>query len=321
MNETEISVDQPLTLVVSSRRIEGQDVAVIEMRHPDGERLPDWAPGAHIAVCVGDVDQIREYSLCGSVDEKYVWTIGVRLVEGGRGGSSYVHSAIAEGSLVTVVRLGNLFRYAPVRRPVFIAAGIGITAVLPMIEHANSNGLDWNLLYLGRERSQMPFVDALIRFGDRVTVVESIANGRVDLGSHIRRNRGAHFYCCGPEEMLNEIEEATRRFDDVELSVERFTPRGPDADVENTEFDVIIDSTGERVPVRSDQSTLSALIDAGFRVMNSCGEGTCGSCETAVLKGTPDHRDSILSDAERELGDYMYVCVSRSKTPALVLDL
>ena len=68
-------------------------------------------------------------------------------------------------------------------------------------------------------------------------------------------------------------------------------------------------------------SILDALADAGMPTVSSCGEGTCGTCETTVLEGVPDHRDSVLEDTERDENDCLMICVSRSCTARLVLDL
>ncbi|MDQ1128614.1 PDR/VanB family oxidoreductase [Microbacterium sp. SORGH_AS_0888] len=313
--------EDPLTLVVGSRRMEGRDVAVIELRAVDGGTLPAWTAGAHIGLRLGAEDLVREYSLCGSPSDRRSWRIAVRLAEGGRGGSAYVHAHLTEGARVEVVQIGNLFRFDPGARAYFVAAGIGITPVLPMIEAAEENGLPWQLLYLGRYLDGMPFLEQLSGFGDRVTVVESSTMGRVDLGAVVAGNTDAHFYACGPTSLLDALEDAARRHPGVRLSVERFTPRGPAEEQANAEFTIMLESSDQVIPVRADQSTLSALLEAGVRVRNSCGEGTCGSCEVVVLDGVPDHRDSILTDEERLEGDCMYVCVSRSRSATLTLDL
>nr|WP_307332753.1 iron-sulfur cluster-binding domain-containing protein [Microbacterium sp. SORGH_AS_1204] len=167
----------------------------------------------------------------------------------------------------------------------------------------------------------MPFLDDLSAFADRVTIVETSTQGRVNIGSLVRENTDAHFYACGPESLLDDLEQAVRASGPTRLSLERFTPRGVIADGENSAFTIVVESSGQLVPVLPEQTALSALLEAGVRVRNSCGEGTCGSCEVVVLDGVPDHRDSILTDEELISGDCMYVCVSRSLTATLTLDL
>ncbi|PVE62146.1 PDR/VanB family oxidoreductase, partial [Microbacterium testaceum] len=276
---------------------------------------------AHIGLRLGSDDLVREYSLCGSPSDSQSWRIAVRRADPGRGGSAYVHAHLTEGVDVEVTRIGNLFSFDPEARPYFIAAGIGITPILPMIECAEEQGLAWHLLYLGRYTDSMPFLQQLSLFGDHVTVIESSTMGRADLSTIVAENTDAHFYACGPESLLDAVEEAIRPHPGVHLSVERFAPRALATSETDSEFTIVLDSTDQKIPVRADQSALSALLEAGVRVRNSCGEGTCGSCEVVVVDGIPDHRDSILTDDEQLEGDYMYVCVSRSLTPTLTLDL
>jgi ferredoxin-NADP reductase len=320
----------PLHLRLCSRTTDGGNVAVLVLQHPDGFDLPAWSPGAHIALRLGSDDLVREYSLCGPLDDRTRWTIAVRLAEDSRGGSDYVHRNLQVGTAVEVLRMGNVFKYEPSGPSCFVAGGIGITPLLPMIEQAHRTGAEWNLTYMGRQRDLMPFLDVLDGYGHHVQIIESAHQSRLSAEALVEEHPGSHIFCCGPEPLLDDMESAVRGRDDVLLSTERFSPRSGTAgdddgsdegEAGDATFDVVVESTGERVPVPADRSTLEALLDAGIHVMNSCGEGTCGSCETAVVAGVADHRDSILSDEEREEGDYMYVCVSRSRTAQLTLDL
>ncbi|KQP72995.1 hypothetical protein ASF40_20645 [Microbacterium sp. Leaf288] len=313
---------EPLVrLRVAEHKVEAGNVAIVTLEPFDDRPLPSWTAGAHIAVRAGDTGIVREYSLCGSPRDRGRWTIAVRLAEDSRGGSRYVHEQLAVGAEVLVNRLSNHFEFRPTARPCFIAGGIGITPILPMVEAANRYGADWNLIYIGRDREHMPFMDTLESYGDRVTIIESSVSGRPNAAQVVTDNAGSHIFSCGPEPLLDGLSAASTAISDVTLTVERFTPRTIELPEHEIPFEVIVNSTGERVPVQPDQSTLAALLAAGVRVPNSCGEGTCGSCETVVIDGIPDHRDSILSEQEQAEGEYMYVCVSRSRTPTLTLDL
>lgn len=313
---------QPLLrLRVASRRIVGTNVAALTLEPLEEGKLPFWAPGAHIAIRAGDSGAVREYSLCGSPQDRQRWSIAVRLADDSRGGSRYVHEHLSEGVEVLVERLSNHFSFRPTKRPCFVAGGIGITPILPMIEAAKRYGADWRLFYIGRGRASMPFLDLVEADADRVTVVDTEVDGRPDAARIVAANPSSNIYACGPEGLLDALTAAAGQAPDVSITVERFTPRTIDLPEHEIPFDVIVDSTGQRVPVLPDQSTLDALLAAGVPVPNSCGEGTCGSCETVVIDGTPDHRDSILSEEEQAEGEYMYVCVSRSRTSTLVLDL
>ncbi|MEH6807128.1 MAG: PDR/VanB family oxidoreductase [Rhodococcus erythropolis] len=317
MTNTIPTLDAPVVLDVVEHRIDGGDVAILTLRRPDGGDLPAWEPGSHIALRAG-ADRIREYSLCGDPSDTGSWQIAVRRVGDGRGGSVHVHDHLLEGAVAEVVRLGNLFAFDPKERPLFIAGGIGITPILPMITEADRLGLDWRLLYLGKCRDRMPFLDRLEVYGDRVQVAQSETDGRVNLSAAIESDPAVHVYSCGPDALLDELSAVCA--DSVALTVERFTPRKQDQSTD-IPFDVVIASTDERVHVPCGVSTLDALLGAGVRVMNSCGEGTCGSCETPILEGRADHRDSILTDEERNENEFMYVCVSRSLTSTLTLEL
>lgn len=310
-----------LRLRIAEHRIVANDVAVVTLEPLDDGMLPSWTPGAHISLRAGDTGIAREYSLCGSPRDRRRWTIAVRLAEDSRGGSRYVHEELEAGCEVLVERVSNHFEFRPSARPCFVAAGIGITPILPMIEAAERYGADWNLVYIGRDRSTMPFLEQLDAHGDRVQVVETVATGRPDIPSIVSGNAGSHIFSCGPEGLLDALAEATKEAADVSLTLERFTPRTIEVPEHEMPFEVIVESTGQSVRVEPEQSTLAALLAAGVRVPNSCGEGTCGSCETFVIDGVPDHRDSILSEQEQEAGDYMYVCVSRSRTATLTLEL
>ncbi|MGB3480985.1 MAG: PDR/VanB family oxidoreductase [Mycobacterium sp.] len=312
--------DEPLELVVEQRSFSVDHVVVLDLRRPEGGDLPEWTPGAHIVLRLDGDDLVREYSLCGDPSNREIWRIAVALAEDGRGGSQHVHLRLHEGTVVEVSRLTNLFRFEPSARPLFVAGGIGITPILPMIAAASHGGWDWNLLYLGKDRAHMPFTGELEALGNKVIIAESSVQGRVDLDAYVAENREAHFFVCGPEGLIAEMEDIARR-EQVSLSVERFIPRITEMPTFEAPFEVVVESTGQRVTVNPDQTTLEALLGAGITVPNSCGQGTCGSCETGVLAGVPDHRDSILSDDERAENDCMYVCVSRSLSRSLTLEL
>lgn len=320
MPNTLQSFNEPLELVVEQRSFSGDNVVVLDLRRPEGGDLPEWTPGAHVALRLDGDDLVREYSLCGDPFDREIWRIAVALAENSRGGSQHVHGKLHEGTAVEVSRLANHFRFEPSCRPHFVAGGIGITPILSMIRAASLGGWDWSLLYLGTDRAHMPFAEELEALGSQVTVAESSVHGRVDLNAYVAANREAHFFCCGPESLIEAMEDIARR-EQVSLTVERFTPRITEVPTVEVPFEVVVDSTGQRVTVNPDQTTLDALLAAGIAVPNSCGEGTCGSCETVVLAGVPDHRDSILSDDERAVNDCMFVCVSRSLSRSLTLEL
>jgi ferredoxin-NADP reductase len=301
-------------LVVTQREFAADGVVALILRHPLGEELPAWEPGAHIDVALGP-DLERQYSLCGNPADRGVWRIAVLRETDGGGGSSYVHEELSEGDKVRVRGPRNHFALRDAPRYRFIAGGIGITPILPMLAAADAAGAEWTLLYGGRTRNSMAFTGELDRYGDKVTIAPQDETGLLDLAPLDAPD--ALVYCCGPGPLLDAVEE---RCPAGLLHVERFRPKvqetGPDG-----EFEVELSRSGRTVTVAAEVSVLDAVRAAGVEVLYSCTEGTCGTCETDVLDGTPDHRDSVLSDEERAAGETMLICVSRCRGKRLVLDL
>ncbi len=304
-------------LVVERREPAADGVLALSLRHPLGEQLPAWEPGAHIDVVLGPGLE-RQYSLCGDPADRSVWRIAVLREPDGRGGSAYVHEQLGQGDKVRVRGPRNHFALHPAPRYRFIAGGIGITPILPMLAAARAAGAEWTLLYGGRGRNSMAFTGELSRYGDRVTVAPQDETGLLDLGSVLDDvPEGTLVYCCGPGPLLDAVEE---RCPSGALHIERFQPKDQETG-ENTEFEVVLGRSGRTLTVAPDVSVLDTVRTAGVEVLYSCTEGTCGTCETDVLQGTPDHRDSVLTDEEREAGETMMICVSRCRGKRLVLDL
>ena len=314
------------TLVVASKRIVADGVAQLTLRDPSGARLPDWAPGAHIDLVLTAPDgsqYSRQYSLCGDRWDASTYQIAVLREPAGRGGSALVHDHLAEGDVVGVGGPRNNFALVPADRYLFIAGGIGITPILPMVAAAERLGAGWKLLYGGRTRASMAYLPELQTYGDRVQVCPQDEFGLLDLAAALTdfEHGTGKVYCCGPAPLLDALASATHEWPAGAVRTERFVPKEQQAPARTTPFVVDLARTGGSVTVETDVSILDALDRHGVNVLSSCREGTCGTCETTVLEGAPDHRDSLLSDAERESGDCMFVCVSRSIGDRLVLDL
>jgi ferredoxin len=191
-----------------------------------------------------------------------------------------------------------------------------------MIATVHAAGADWRLVYGGRSRASMAFLDDLKQYGDRVTIRPQDETGLLDLDSLLGRPQPETLvYCCGPEPLLAAVEQHCAAWPPRSLHVERFAPKPQAAPVLTEAFEVVLRHSELTLTVPPDRSILSMVEDAGVGVLSSCAEGTCGSCETAVLEGEPDHRDSVLNQEERRANDCMMICVSRSCGPRLVLDL
>ena len=318
MTETE------LDLVVERKEPAADGVALLTLRRADGVDLPEWEPGAHVDLLldgrpVPDGGSVRQYSLCGDPAERSVWRIAVLREPEGRGGSAHVHDVLAEGAPVRARGPRNHFPLVPAPSYLFVAGGIGITPIVPMLAAAEAAGADWRLVHGGRTRSSMAFADLAERHPGRVELRPQDEAGLLDLPG-ILAGAGS-VYCCGPEPLLAAMERECAERPDVTLHVERFAPKAGADDVPQDAFEVSLAGSGRVVAVPAGRSVLDALDDAGVSVLSSCREGTCGTCETGVLEGVPDHRDSLLTEEERAACDTMMLCVSRSRTPRLVLDL
>jgi ferredoxin-NADP reductase len=240
----------------------------------------------------------------------------------GRGGSAYLHDELAVGEPVGVGGPRNNFPLVSAPHYLFVAGGIGITPLLPMIHQANLLGADWQLLYGGRRRGSMAFLNELAGYGERVRAVPQEEFGLLDLAGFLGEPRpDTRVYCCGPAPLLAAIEAACAGWPAYTLRTERFVGQELDTPARDIPFEVVLARSGGSLTVTPNLSVLHAVRAAGVDVLSSCRQGTCGTCETTVLAGQPDHRDSILEDNERAAGDCMFICVSRALGDRLVLDL
>ena len=319
MTGTTIISELELELTVAERQECADGVVSLRLELPDGGDLPAWTPGAHVDLLLGD-DLVRQYSLCGDPTDRGQWRVGVLLEPESRGGSVAVH-ALTEGALVRARGPRNHFSLVPSRRYVFIAGGIGITPLLPMIGQVAASGAEWHLYYGGRSLSTMAFRDELAEHGDRVTFVPADEMGPIDLASILGEPQAdTVVYTCGPEGLLGAVEQKCEAWPDGALHLERFSGL-PIDDSDNAAFEVELERTGITLEVGPEQSVFEVVREAGVSVLGSCLEGICGTCETEVLDGEIDHRDSVLDDEERESNELMMICVSRCKGDRLKLDL
>jgi ferredoxin-NADP reductase len=320
MPSTHQEVD--LRLLVDQRRTGAEGVVVLDLREPAGTELPEWSPGAHVDLKLPG-GLTRQYSLCGDPADRSVWRIGVLREPNGRGGSELVHGKLHEGEIVHVSGPRNHFALEPSPRYLFIAGGIGITPILAMITATERAGAHWELHYGGRSRRSMAFLESLGEMtGDRVVLHPTDEVGLIDLDRILGTARSDTLvYCCGPEPLLTAVEQRCSVWPTGSLHVERFAPKEVSAPVLSDSFEVELASTGLTVTVPPDKSIIEVLEEAGVTVPSSCLEGTCGTCETQVLEGQVDHRDSLLTPDEQAANDTIFVCVSRAACGRLVLDL
>lgn len=295
-------------------------VVALELRDPDGGPLPAWEPGAHVDLVLPN-GLTRQYSLCGDPGERTHWRLGVLRERDGRGGSAWLHDELRPGMRLQASAPRNHFPLVEADEYLFIAGGIGVTPLLPMVAAVARRDVPWRLAYGGRTAASMAFADELRAHGDAVSVSCDDQHGPLDLATLLGEPRaGVAVYCCGPESLLAAVEERCAAWPAGALHVERFHARPGALEGERGAFEVELAASGMTVAVGADETIVEALEAAGVDVATSCQEGTCGTCETTVLEGAVDHRDSYLTDEERADGA-MLICCSRSLSPRLVLDL
>lgn len=295
----------------------------LELESADQSSLPEWEPGAHIDLRLGD-DLIRQYSLVPSPTGRGdTWTVAVLVENEGRGGSRLIESSLHVGSTVRTSGPRNHFAFVSGTSYLFIAGGIGVTPLIAMCRAAEARGASWRFAYLGRSRDSMAYLDQLDReFPGRIEIYAGVDGERFDVETAIAaRQPDEHVYCCGPDRLMSAVEDAMSGPDQVPfVHLEHFQPRDA-GESPNFEFRVYAAASDVEFVVPEDESILMAADFEGVVVPGDCLEGTCGSCETRVLRGQVDHRDSILSPQQRAESASMMICVSRAKPGCELLEL
>lgn len=314
-------------LVVTAVEPVADGVLAAALTDPAGGDLAAWEPGAHVAVELPS-GLVRQWSLCGDPTDRTHYRIAVLRAAYGRGGSAEFHDSDLVGQTLSIRGPRNDFELVQAERYLFIAGGIGITPIRPMVAAARGRGAAWSLVYGGRTRSSMAFRDELAEF-DGTRIVPQDELGSIDVGAVVGDVApGTEVYCCGPAGLIDAVRTAcAARTDLAGLHVERFaaTPSsGSDEAVSGARasFEVNCARSGLVLTIGPGESILEAILgqvdaDQGY----GCTEGYCGSCETKVLGGVPDHRDEVLSEAERATNQTMMICVGRARCARLVLDL
>lgn len=315
-----------LALRVSAMRWECDGILALSLRSRDGAPLPGYEPGAHVDLTLAP-GLVRSYSLLDGNSGRAAleYRIGVALDAKSRGGSLRVHRHLRPGDVLESTTPRNNFPLSegsPFTQ--LVAGGIGVTPLLAMAERLSAQGRAWRMQWCVRDRDHLPFQDWLSRHAEYVDLHVDAEAGGVwsgwnDLVTSLPA--GSHLYCCGPAPMLAAYEAATRTIDPDRVHLEHFAAKLPPPRADDRTLTVRLARTGATVIVASDQTILDALMASGLQAPHSCLQGVCGACETRVIEGTPDHRDLVLSPAERARGETMMICCSRALTPELVLDL
>lgn len=315
-----------MKVIIAKKALIAKNVVAIEFITTDNTPLAPFSPGAHIDIQLGN-GIVRQYSLYNHPSERNRYCVGVLLAEQSRGGSTAVH-ALNVGDAVEISEPRNHFSmHGNEEHSILIAGGIGITPVLCMAQWLDSHGAPFEFHYSARDAEHMAFREMLesCSWKDKVNLYFDTGPNarRIDLPTVLGTPRaGTHVYVCGPQGMIDAV------------FVQARSSGWPEGNLHREYFGVVVQVAGgdrafevelarsqKRILVLADQTIVSALKDAGIPIAVSCEQGICGTCLTRVISGQPDHRDMYLTEAERETGDQILPCCSRSNSDVLVLDL
>ena len=315
-----------LQALVKTIRLEADEVISIELLPAAGMTWPAFDARSHIDLHLPN-GMVRNYSLVNSSADRDRYVIGVLLDRASRGGSRCVHQQLRVGMTLPIAPPRNNFRlHEDADRSVLVAGGIGITPILCMLRRLTSLGRRVELLYFARSRRSAAFAEEIEALGATVTWhFDDERGGPPDLQALLaaRPPQGVtHYYACGPAVLLDAFERSCAALGYAHAHIERFAPLPVEASQEaRGNYVAELRSSGRTFTITPAKSLLQTLLDAGVDIAHSCQEGVCGTCETGVVSGLPDHRDSVLSASEKASGKVMMVCVSGCKSERLVLDL
>lgn len=320
-----VYAERDMTLTLQATEVIADGVLLLEFVRSDGGPMPPWEPGAHIEIDIANIG-IRHYSLVGDPRDRSKWQVAVRLADPTTAeASAYLHRQAKIGDEFHVIAPRNNFAFAlPTRGETihFIAGGIGITPLLSMVEAAEADCADWKLTYFGRTLESMPFRERLGEYGDRVSFIPSVerAAGAVETVLSSASPEGRVF-TCGPESLIDDVAGWSSDRGLTHRSELFVHSGGNGLRDDDKPFELVLASSGATIEVAETETIIMALEKAGLKARTSCEMGVCGTCETGVLEGAPDHRDSLLSEDERERGESMMICVGRALDDRLVVDL
>ena len=320
-----------LSLMVRQIRFEAIGINSYELVHPKGEQLPPFTAGAHIDVHLPD-GLTRQYSLSNSPDERHRYVIAVLRDEHGKGGSKALHDTLQVQDMATVGQPRNNFALVPdARKVILLAGGIGVTPIKSMAHALDDASIPFEFHYCARNAKFIAFSDELKGPWKHGTINFHFDNGNpaegLDIAALLHRyEEGHHLFYCGPAGFMQACASAAAHWPTGTVHFEHFKAPQPPLEGagegqsrESGSFMVKIASTGAMIEVAPDQSITEALENAGVPIETSCTSGLCGTCKVRYLEGEVEHHDYILDDADHE--HWLTACVSRAKSPLLVLDL
>jgi ferredoxin-NADP reductase len=314
--------DSPLIDVrLAAIHYAAHDINIYELSRPDDIKLPATQAGAHVDLHLPN-GLVRQYSIFVPDLSPTRYALAIKREAISRGGSRYIFDELKVGALLRISEPVNRFRLNDgAAHSILIAGGIGITPIWAMAKELQADDRSWELHYACRSRPDMAFHDPLKRLANvRFYFGNDETSAALDLESIVSHApKHAHLYCCGPARMLNSFEDVTSHWPSDQVHLERFAAKEK-ASLEGG-FVVELARSGGELIIPPNKSILTVLRDAGVDVPYSCEDGVCGACVTSVISGVPDHRDSVLSKAEREANKSMMICCSGCRDGRLILDL
>jgi phthalate 4,5-dioxygenase reductase subunit len=312
-----------MKFIIDRKTAIADNITLFELQPASDTGLPDFTPGAHVAVTVPG-GLVRKYSLCNKPGDRGMYRFAVKREAAGGGGSRALVDGSQVGDTLDVGEPHNDFPLDDTAADfVFIAGGIGITPIYAMMKHLDELGRGYTLYYFTRTEADAAFRDDLIHPGAGRQIVLHHDGGDprmgLDLGALLaNRPEGAHLYCCGPRPLMDAVRAAAGHWASGSIHFEDFGREAAVADGDQP-FDVRLARSDRVITVTAQQTMMEAIRDAGIAMPSSCETGTCGTCRTALLAGVADHRDLVLFDDE--YNDFIIPCVSRAKTPEITIDL
>jgi ferredoxin-NADP reductase len=307
-----------MKLRVDKARLTTPNVLHLRLVHPLRPQLPQWSAGAHVDLRLSD-GRVRQYSLCGDPVDRSGYEIAIKREADGRGGSIWAHENLKEGTIAHVsAPRNNLPLAEDARRHILIAGGIGITPFASMARTLSAANSDYVLHYCARSAAEAPLFGELKAIcGDRLVPWFSRQGRRFDATVLPSCTQGTHVYVCGPERLVESVQDAMKHWPEGQIHNEVFRPT-VDENFKAEPFEAVVASTGQRLLVPADLSLLDVLRESGFIMPSSCELGVCGSCECGYRDGIVIHRDHVLPLAKRQ--DRLLPCVSRARV-SITLDL
>ncbi|RED18358.1 2Fe-2S iron-sulfur cluster-binding protein [Pontivivens insulae] len=311
-----------LRVEISKAEKMAEGITKYEMRSLDGADLPAWEAGAHLDIVVAP-EFLRQYSMSGDPANRSVYQIGVLNESEGRGGSALLHRIFSGGRKIFISRPINHFPLIETAPMTYLfGGGIGITPMIAMAHRLHALGQPFQLHYSGRSRATMGYMHDLahVAWAGNVTLHVTDEGSRANLGELLSDpTDGAHVYTCGAERFMSSVMDAAQAagIPEERRHLEYFSvPEQPD--YENHPFRVRL-KDGRELHVSENETLSDVLTASGIAVDVKCSDGICGVCKCGLVAGDVEHRDFVLSKAQRETS--LITCQSRALHPDGLLEL